>query len=92
MDVGDGKAAAITEVNRHHTITITAGTGVCTLTVLLVGGGGSGYDDTRHGNGAKDGGAGGGSGYVQYKSLTLSQGVTEISVFIGSGGTSRCHG
>ena len=37
---------------------------------------------------AKDGGAGGGSGYVQYKSLTLSQGVTEISVFVGSGDTS----
>ena len=84
MDIGDGKAAAITEVNRHHTITITAGTGVCTLTLLLVGGGGSGYDV----NGPKDGGAGGGSGYVQYKSVTLSQGVTEISVFVGSSGTS----
>lgn len=88
MDVGDGKAAAITEVNKHHTITITAGTGVCTLTFLLVGGGGSGYDKAGQNSANKDGGAGGGSGYVQYKSLTLSRGVTEISVFVGSGSTS----
>ena len=47
MDIGNGKAAAITEVNKQHTITITAGTGVCTLTFLAVGGGGSGFDDTK---------------------------------------------
>ena len=86
MDIGNGKAAAITEVNKQHIITITAGTSVCTLTFLAVGGGGSGYDNTGFSN-VKDGGAGGGSGYVKYNYLTLSQGVTQISAFVGSGGT-----
>ena len=82
MDIGDGKAAAITEVSKHHTVTITAGPGVCTLTLLVVGGGGSGYDQQSNN---RDGGGGGGSGYIQYKSLTLDQGVNKIDAFVGDG-------
>ena len=85
MDIGDGKAAAITEVNKHHTVTITAGQGVCTLTLLVVGGGGSGNDCQSGYSTCGDGGGGGGSGYIKYMSMTLGQGVHKISAFVGDG-------
>ena len=94
MDIGDGKAAAITEVNKHHTVTITAGPGVCTLTLLVVGGGGSGNDCQSGYSTCGDGGGGGGSGYIKYMSMTLGQGVHKISAFVGNSGISsnECYG
>ena len=67
------KSLKLTDTGRSHSITVTGlrSGESCTLRFLAVGGGGQGYY------------AGGGSGYVQYRSLQVGQGTT-ITAEVGS--------
>jgi len=73
MDLNDEKYQflKLTDTYTNFQIKVLSRGGSCTLRLLAVGGGGEGFN------------GGGGSGYIQYRNITLNEGLHSVSAKVG---------